>query len=222
MPEQMVCTPKLLPRHKWQSAAKIATEINPINHPPIERLVRVVAGFSPTPEHISVLTTKYWGVAGLRLTVGFLDNPPADLRARILLHMNAWSKTANVAFVETKTDPQVRIARQAGDGYWSYVGTDLLIIDKSEPTMNLDSFTMKTPESEFHRVVRHETGHTMGFPHEHMRRQLVDRIDVAKAIDYFKRTQGWDANMVRMQVLTAIEESSLLGTPDADPNSIMC
>src|SRR5215467_11723020 len=79
MPEQMVCTPKLLPRHKWQSAAKIATEINPVNHPPVERLVRVVAGFSPTPEHISVLTTKYWGVAGLRLTVGFLDSPPADL-----------------------------------------------------------------------------------------------------------------------------------------------
>ena len=76
MPEQMVCTPKLLPRQKWQSAAKIATEINPVNHPPVERLVRVVAGFSPTPEHISVLTTKYWGVAGLRLTVGFLDILP--------------------------------------------------------------------------------------------------------------------------------------------------
>src|SRR5215813_15475675 len=136
MPEQMVCTPKLLPRHKWQSAAKIATEINPINHPPIERLVRVVAGFSPTPEHISVLTTKYWGVAGLRLTVGFLDNPPADLRARILLHMNAWSRTANVTFVESKTDPKVRITRQGGQ-----------------------------------QVVRHETGHTMGFPHEHMRRE---------------------------------------------------
>jgi hypothetical protein len=114
MPEQMVCTPKLLPRQKWQSAAKIATEINPVNHPPVERLVRVVAGFSPTPEHISVLTTKYWGVAGLRLTVGFLDNPPVDLRARILMHMNAWSRTANVTFVESKTDPKVRIARQGG------------------------------------------------------------------------------------------------------------
>jgi hypothetical protein len=40
MPEQMVCTPKLLTRHKSQSAAKIATEINPINHPAVERLVR--------------------------------------------------------------------------------------------------------------------------------------------------------------------------------------
>jgi len=224
MPEQMVCTPKLLPRHKWESAAKIATEINPVNHPPVERLVRIVAGFSPTPEHISVLTTKYWGVAGLRLTVGFLDNPPADLRARILLHMNAWSRTANVTFVESKTDPKVRIARQGGQqgGYWSYLGTDILSIDRNQPTMNLEAFTMNIPESEFHRVVRHEAGHTMGFPHEHMRRELVNKIDPDKAIAYFGATQGWSPAEVRQQVLTPIEESSLRGTAHADPDSIMC
>ena len=188
------------------------------------RTIRVVAGFSPTPEHISVLTTKYWGVAGLRLTVGFLDNPPADLRARILLHMNAWSRTANVTFVESKTDPKIRIARQGGQqgGYWSYLGTDILSIDRNQPTMNLEAFTMNIPESEFHRVVRHETGHTMGFPHEHMRRELVNEIDPDKAIAYFGATQGWSPAEVRQQVLTPIEESSLRGTAHADPDSIMC
>jgi Astacin (Peptidase family M12A) len=208
MPEVIVCTPKLLPRHKWESAAKIATQINPVNHPPIERLVRVVAGFSPTREHIAVLTTKYWGVAGVRLTVGFLDNPPTNLRARILSHMNAWARAANVTFVETKSDPQVRITRQGGTqgGYWSYLGTDILSIDRNQPTMNLEAFTMNTPESEFHRVVRHETGHTMGFPHEHMRRELVNKINPDKAIDYFGATQSWSPAEVRQQVLTPIEE----------------
>jgi len=81
---------------------------------------------------------------------------------------------------------------------------------------------MGTPESEFHRVVRHETGHTLGFPHEHMRRQLVKLIDAKKAIAYFKATQGWSAIEVRQQVLTPIEESSLWGTAHADPKSIMC
>jgi hypothetical protein len=47
--------------------------------------------------------------------------------------------------------------------------------------MNLEGFTMKTPDSEFHRVVRHETGHTLGFPHEHMRAELVKRIDSCRA-----------------------------------------
>jgi hypothetical protein len=180
--------------------------------------------FAPTRESIAVMTTKYWGVKGVKLTVGFLDDAPADLRARILQHMNAWAQRANVQFTESTTDPDVRIARMDGDegGYWSYLGTDIKSIDKNQPTMNLEAFSMNTPESEFHRVVRHETGHTLGFPHEHMRQQIVARIDPAKAIAYFGRTQGWSEAEVRAQVLTPIEQSSIRGTAFADPNSIMC
>ncbi len=217
----IVCTPKYLSRDKWVAAAKRAAEVNPLNRPPVERLARLVPGFQPTPEHIAVLTNRYWGPDGVQLTVGFLDNPPADLRARILEHMNAWAESANVRFTETATDPQVRIAR-AADGYWSYIGTDILSIPPGEPTMNLEGFTMTTPESEFHRVVRHETGHTLGCPHEHMRRELVERIDPQKAYDFFRQTQGWTEEEVDQQVLTPIEESSLLGTAHADPDSIMC
>jgi hypothetical protein len=112
------------------------------------------------PEHLVLLTTEYWGAAGVRLTVGFLDNPPADLKSRILAHMNAWGSWSNVQFSDSSADPKVRIARTAGDGYWSYLGTDILHIAAGQPTMNLDSFTMNTPDSEFHRVIRHETGHT--------------------------------------------------------------
>jgi hypothetical protein len=222
MAEIIVCLPKALPKEIWAEAAKTAIDINPLNAAPVDRLTKVIPGFTPTAEHLAVLTTKYWQTKGVHLTVGFLDNPAADLRKRILLHMNAWGEFSNVKFRATKTDPQVRIARTAGDGYWSYLGTDVLSIAKDEPTMNLDSFTMDTPESEYHRVVRHETGHTMGFPHEHMRAELVAKIDPAKAIAFFERTQGWTEEEVRQQVLTPLEESSLLGTPHADPNSIMC
>jgi len=222
MPPTIVCVPKALPRHKWVEAAQVATRINPVNHPPVERLTHLMPGFAPKREYIAVLTTKYWGTTGVKLTVGFLDNPPTDLRTRIVLHMNAWSQSANVKFVQTRVDPQVRIARVQGDGYWSYLGTDILSISANEPTMNLEEFTMSTPESEFHRVVRHETGHTMGFPHEHMRRELVDKIDPEKAIKYFQETQGWSPEVTRQQVLTPIEDSSLFGTEHADPKSIMC
>jgi hypothetical protein len=147
-----------------------------------------------------------------------------DLRKHILEHMNAWAKTANVNFVLTSSAAQVRIARQGGakGGYWSYIGTDILSIEANQPTMNLEAFTMQTRESEFHRVVRHETGHTLGFPHEHMRRQLVKLIDRKKAIAFFQKTQGWSPAETLQQVLTPIEDASLRGTPDADPNSIMC
>ena len=218
----VVCLPKRLPKSLWIEAARNAAAINPLNHPPVNRLMMVNKGFKPTPQSIAVLTTKYWGSKGVKLTVGFMDNPPSAMRSRILSHMNAWSKTANVKFVASSTDPQVRIARLPDDGHWSYLGTDILTIPKNEATMNLDSFTMDTPESEYIRVVRHETGHTLGCPHEHMRRALVKLIDEQLAIEFFGENQGWSPAMVRRQVLTPIEESSLLGTADSDPKSIMC
>jgi hypothetical protein len=220
--EPIVCLPKRLPSNLWVAAAEKATQINPLNHPPINRLMLIEKSFAPNKQSIAVLTTKYWGNKGVKLTVGFMDNPSKELRRRILKHMNAWNKTANVQFVETTKDAQVRIARLPGDGHWSYLGTDVLSIKKSEATMNLDSFTMNTPESEYRRVVRHETGHTLGCPHEHMRRALVALIDPQKAIAFFGETQGWDPEMVRRQVLTPIEESSLIGTMKSDSNSIMC
>src|SRR5258708_3405416 len=82
----LVCLPKMLPRPQWVDAARTAVDINPVNHPPIERLGLVQPGLNITAEHIAVLTTKYWRSGAVKLTVGFLDTAPSDLRTRILLH----------------------------------------------------------------------------------------------------------------------------------------
>ena len=218
--EQGICTPKSLPQHLQVRAAKTATDLNPMNAP--------VFGFMPVddtlaalvsdPLSIAVLTSKYWGTARRRLTVSFVETTPADLRTRILSHLNAWS--CGIQFVETSGTGQVRISRGAG-GFFSYLGTDILHIAANRQTMNLQGFTMSTPDSEFRRVIRHEAGHTLGFPHEHMRREIVARIDPPKAYDYFWRTQGWPKPMVDQQVLTPLDERSIFGTP-ADQTSIMC
>jgi len=207
-----------------EQAAKQARFFNPINAPNMGNFPSRLSHLITDREFIAVVTQKYWHTNGMLFTVGFLDSPAADLRARILSHMNAWSKAANVKFVESNVTPTVRIARTSGEqgGYWSYVGTDILQIDKDQPTMNLEGFTMETPDSEFHRVVRHETGHTLGCPHEHMRREFVSRIDRDKAIPYYFRLCGWDETTVEQQVLTPIEESSLIGTQHDDGASIMC
>jgi hypothetical protein len=222
----ITCRPRHLPQEKLIHAARHAVAVNPMNHAPIERLSALMPGFAPTHMHLALLISKYWGNAGVRLTVGFLDNPPVALQKRILLHMNAWNKTANVKFTLSKSNPDVRIARiendPQNDGYWSYIGTEIHSIDADQPTMNLEAFSMSTPESEFHRVVRHETGHTLGFEHEHMRRELVSEIDVQKAIAFYRKDQGWSPQEVRDQVLTPIEDKSLRGTAHADPKSIMC
>ena len=217
----LVCTPKGLdPSMRFQSAEN-AIAINPLNRPSVERLLKINSSFINSHPYIGVLTTKRWHTNGVDLSVSFMENTPPDLAARILSHMNAWGETAKVRFRLTGGQGQVRISR-GGGGYWSYLGTDVLLIDPQQQTMNLEGFTMNTPDSEFYRVVRHETGHTLGFPHEHMRAELVNRLDQERTIEYFMATQGWSRDEVIAQVLTPIEESSLFGTPHADQHSIMC
>ena len=227
MSDPIACTPRFLPPHQQAAAAACAVANNPANTPPLGVAMAVTAlvgGDSPhpaPPEHLAVLVSRYWGSGGVRLTVGFLEQVGDDLAERILTHANAWGQFCNVLFTRGNgAEAQVRITLR-GEGYWSYLGTDVLSIPPNEPTMCLQDFGMRTPESEYRRVVRHEFGHTLGFPHEHMRRELVARLDRRKTTSYFRRTQGWSAAMVQQQILTPLEERSIMGTTRADATSIM-
>lgn len=212
-----VCAPRFVPSDKLAEADEIAFRVNPDNRPDDAHLGKGSEG-----ERLVVDRRVYWGPEGVRLTVGFLDGPEPALRRKILAHMNAWNaRGANVEFTESEVDPQVRIAR-AARGYWSYRGTDILTVPPDEPTMNLHGFTMATEDAEFFRVVRHETGHTLGFPHEHMRREIVDRLDRDKVIEHYSSTLHWSRTMVIRQVLTPLEDASVFGSATADANSIMC
>jgi len=214
--------PKSLPRRLLNDAARTASMINPVNAPAYWRRSAHDLGFVPKPENISALTSKYWGPKPRQLTVSFMETAAPDLRRRIVSHMNAWTRSGCISFVETGGVGEVRISRGQG-GYWSYLGTDVLHIPRNRPTMNLEGFTMNTPEAEYRRVVRHETGHTLGFPHEHMREDIIARIDRNKMYAYAWRTFGWDPQTVDEQILTPIDERTLLpGSTRPDQLSIMC
>lgn len=220
LPEFIPCTPVELPEELELVAAMTAAMEHPCNTP---------APFGPDgmilePHHIAILTQRYWGSKGVDLSVQFLDNPDSETRRMILsdeIGANAWGKFANVKFRETNQQGDVRILRGSG-GYWSYLGTDIRHIPPGQATMNLQGFTSRTPIGEYRRVVKHEFGHTLGCPHEHMRAEIVARIDPQKAIEYFQRTQRWSRADVIQQVLTPLEERSLLGPTPPDVTSIMC
>ncbi|MDV7088618.1 M12 family metallopeptidase [Rhodococcus opacus] len=213
------CSIKRLPDRLQKQAASVSAQLNPANAPLLELLT---VGTPPpdSPLALTLTTAKYWGPAQRVLSVSFMDTTPADLRARIVDHLNAWASTTSISFAETAGTGDVRISRGRG-GYWSYLGTDIKLVPQNRQTMNLEGFTMNVSEAEFRRVIRHEAGHTLGFPHEHMRRELVARIDPVKAYQYFLTTQGWSKEMVDQQVLTPLNDASIFGTP-ADQDSIMC
>lgn len=219
------CRVMELPHEAKVAAAKTAVDISPGNRPRFKGLVSLIDEAVDSvmrPMFLAELTTKYWGAKGVQLSVSFVETTAPELRDRIIGHMNAWGEFCNASFVWSQSQGQVRISRGRG-GYWSYLGTDILHIPAGQPTMNLEGFVMATDESEYKRVVRHETGHTLGYPHEHMRREIVDRLDPAKTTAYFLKFQGWDAATTREQVLTPLEESSIMAgsSPAADVLSIM-
>lgn len=209
------CTVRQLHPAARVEAARTAVRINPANRPMVHPTL------APMPaEHLALLTSKYWGTKGVRLTVSFMDSPDAETRRKILAAANQWGTRANVSFTQTADVGQVRIAR-AESGYWSYLGTDILSIPTNQATMNLQGFTANTPDSEYDRVVTHEFGHTLGWPHEHERPEIVAMIDAEKAVNYFMQTQGWSRDEVYQQVLTPLQDIDPNSLP-ADQRSIMC
>lgn len=221
------CTIKSLPPAMIIPAAAMARDINPANSPLIQSFAAPEGetGYERAimePMKIALLHSKYWGPKGVHLTVGFMEDTKQPLVDKILESMNYWNRTANILFSYTKdlSNAQVRISRGRG-GYWSYLGTDILSIPANQPTMNLEGFSLRTPDSEYERVVTHETFHTCGGPHEHMRPDLVALLDRQKTISYFRRTQGWSSTEVVQQVLTPLSEKSEYSTP-VDQDSIMC
>ncbi len=213
------CHIKQVPPSKQIDAMHAAVNINAAN------AVVLTSGLVLAVQHLAVLTGKYWGSAGVNLGVYFLDTQDVGIKNKILLYANKWRTEgkANVAFKESSYGASdVRIARQRGDGYWSYLGTDIRQIPGNEATMNLDSFSLSTPDSEYSRVVPHEFGHTCGYPHEHQRKQIVALLDRPATIAYFADHYGWSEAETVQQVFVPLEEASIRGTPNADDTSIMC
>ncbi|MCB1553525.1 MAG: CHAT domain-containing protein, partial [Xanthomonadales bacterium] len=221
-----ICRPRTLTAAQAERALRRSVEANPANADAVARVIHSEPGRRGGAKRLVLSVGHRWPESGIELAVQFLDDPPATLRRRILSHMNAWSAHAHVRFRETRDLGQVRIARlEAPDdraGYWSYLGTEILAIEDDAPTMNLQGFTAHTADAELCRVVRHETGHTLGFEHEHLRAAMIARIDRRKAIAWFDREYGWTAEETVAQVLTPLTRASVLGTRESDPKSIMC
>lgn len=225
------CTIRQLPESERIVAANSAIKLNPSNRPSITRLSNLLESIFASlpqetpfvqPQHLALMTSKRWPASGVKLSVQFLDSPPTSVRNKILAMGNAWGEFCNVKCMETNGQGQVRIARVPGSGYWSYLGTDILHIPGNQQTMNLDSFTDRTPESEVIRVGKHEWGHTWGMPHEHMRQEVINLLDPEKVIAEFMRTQGWSRQEVIAQILSPLREGTFTGSASADLHSIMC
>lgn len=218
------CTLRQIPDEFAEQAARYAVKENPNNDTPLglTTTLTLVSDGIASPSRLSILIGRYWGKNGVNLTVSFLSQASAALKDKILKYANKWGDYGNIRFTLATGSNygDIRIALSSG-GYWSYLGTDIRQIPKNQPTMNLQGFSLSTPDSEYERVVTHEFGHTLAMPHEHMRAEIINRLDYEKTIAYFRATQGWSRQDVIAQVLTPLEETQLIATEHAEDDSIM-
>ncbi|KAL0058792.1 hypothetical protein AAF712_014499 [Marasmius tenuissimus] len=118
-------------------------------------------------------------------------------------------------------DVRIRFSFHSNDS-WSYIGTQILEQTKpQQPTMNI-AVSPDLSNPDFVTTLLHETGHTLGFTHEHFRPGLIERIDEKEAIAYYK-TMGWTEDQTKRNVLKPLSPTHEYDLSyEMDIHSIMC
>jgi uncharacterized protein YkwD len=219
-PVVLGCIPKVLPPHLQVVAAWHSVLANAENLPHLAAGPLMLAGNPQIAQRMAVERGKYWP-NGSKIGVEFLGGS-TEIQDRVMAQANAWARYANVDFVAVaRGKGQVRVSFDL-DGYWSYIGTDALAMPPGEPTLNLQWFDRLTmPDSEWIRVPRHEFGHVLGALHEQQRPEVVARLDPAKVIPAFERSQGWPEQEIRNQILIPFSLADTIHTELADEHSLM-
>jgi hypothetical protein len=156
---------------------------------------------------------KAW-INGSRLRVRFMGGNDAQ-HATVRTQAGWWQQVANLQFdFNGASDAEIRISFDAGDGAWSYIGTDCQSIPLDQPTMNLGFLDGGT--------AAHEFGHAIGLAHEHQSPFgggiLWNEPVVIKALA--GSPNFWTEAVTRHNVLEKYASEQVNGT-NFDPSSIM-
>jgi hypothetical protein len=193
---------------------------NPNNAPAINpRLLPQGVQFDMSSVFLAAITGKLWQ-PGRVLRVRFLDGDPR-VQERIAPFAHSWSEYANITFAfGNDPDAEIRISFQ-NQGSWSYLGTDALVIPKSQPTMNFGWLTPATSNDEYLRVVTHEFGHALGCIHEHQNPANDIPWDKDAVYRYYQGPPNyWSREQVDINLFTRYE-ADITQFSDFDRYSIM-
>lgn len=156
---------------------------------------------------------------GETIRIRFLDGSPA-LCARVEKAAREWEACTNLHFAFVGDGPaDVRIAFMAGNGSWSYLGTDCRNIPADEPTMNFGWLDDESTDEDVRSVVLHEFGHAIGMIHEHQNPKGGIRWNKPAVIkDLSGKPNYWSAEQIEHNMFRNYDDVD--ATP-VDPTSIM-
>lgn len=121
--------------------------------------------------------------------------------------------------VRTREEAEVRIAFERGNGFWSYLGRQVLEFGKDDRTMNFGR-DLVTYFKGFDTAI-HEIGHTLGFPHEHQNPNAgIEWNEEAVYAALAAPPNGWDRQKTFHNIIRKIQPDQVQGS-SWDPDSVM-
>lgn len=104
-------------------------------------------------------------------------------------------------------------------GYWSYVGTDAMLIPTSEPTMGLNELDRTSPIDEAAAgIIRHEIMHSFAALHEHQNPHAKCEKDLNWPL--VKKELGWSETQMRTNFQQVVFSKDIIASA-YDKESIM-
>lgn len=162
---------------------------------------------------------KLWR-RGQAIRIRFMDGTD-KLQWQIAKVAGEWTKYANLRFIFCDDpDAEARITFQQ-PGSWSFIGTDVLLTPKDQPTMNFGWLKPDTSQAEVHRVVWHEFGHLLGMVHEHQLANATIKWNKNAVYEYYARTNGWTKQQVEVNMFQKFSPDYFPVAKEFDPTSIM-
>lgn len=187
------------------------------------RTVPVLPQDMPAARQRAIILGRTKWVNGTRLRYAFLDqNSGSDAQRDVVRQaFEEWEGLGiglTFAEVGSPAEAEVRIGFVSGDGSWSYLGRDALLVRHDERTMNF-GWDLSNPYGR--TTARHEIGHAMGLPHEHQNPHAGIVWDEEAVYRHLGGPpNNWDRATVYENVLRKLGASEVEGS-DWDPESIM-